>query len=596
MPAEKASCQRSQGLILRKGVYYARIRVPEKLVPLVGRRELKKSLGTRRLPEARRRLHTWLATVQHHFLEARMAELTRQLATQYAHNNLNHRLEQKEILRLTEGPVTSNVTDVLISLHRMYKTINNFSLTSNRLDDGAHQARAILAEHGYQPEEVNPKEVGYLALCREVLKTNGEFHTIEVERLNGNYDNSYDRILEKVATAGGTAIPPYVHMTSLNGMAKGGNIVEMIDLYMRDHEKEWQKRTVSSIRFSLDLFVKLAGERDVKDFLLEDFIRYKELLAMVPAGFSRYKGLKDRDLLELIEEVEFDLAIGQAPRHQVLDLRTQDTNLERVSWLFNWLVDKSYLLQSYAKKLGYKEGTIGSEPIRPFTSAELQKIIDSLPVLRINPEHLFIPLLALYEGIRLNEGCQPLVRDVTIDAESGLLCLTIKADGTVGQRTKNLSSRRTIPIPPTVLALGFRNYWESMREQDTDPNKPLLLFPNLRQSVNGYTGAMSNWWSRFIDEHVTEDASVDFRSLRSNLINMLHARGYIEPQIQPLVGHAVKSTLAKHYIYDKPSLMFEMLQTVNYDIDLSRLYREAPWITPSERKKLLKGGAPGTEV
>ncbi|MFZ2948699.1 MAG: hypothetical protein WA003_04365, partial [Desulfuromonadaceae bacterium] len=131
--------------------------------------------------------------------------------------------------------------------------------------------------------------------------------------------------------------------------------------------------------------------------------------------------------------------------------------------------------------------------------------------------------------------------------------------------------------------------------KDTDPKKPLQLFPELRLSVNGYTGAMSNWWSRFIDSEVTEDDAVDFRSLRTTLLNKLESCGYVESQIQPLAGHAVKSTLGKHYLYKKPELMFEMLNRVDYGIDLSRLYRESPWISASDREKLLKdsGGKRG---
>jgi integrase len=576
--------------MLRGAIYYARIRVPDDLVTLIGRRELKASLGTRQLPEAKRRLRQWLTMVQHHFVEARMATLTRQLATKYAYTNLDHRLDQQELRRITQGTVRSDVTSALVTMHKCYQAMNTYSLINNHLDDGAYQAQDILMEKGHQVEEIDPEGVEFLAACREVIKTNKVYHSIEVERLNGNYNNDYDRILEQVAIS----FQNRRNANSMNEMAKGGNITTLIDLYVRDKSSEWEPRTKNKQKYSLAMFVRLTGDKDVKECLLEDFIKYKETLALVPPNADRAKQLKHRDLLELIAENKCDVDAGRPPRHTVLNRTTQGDYLQHVTWFFNWLVEKSYLLQTYASKLCYSEKSLNRENVKPHETSELQDIINRLPIQAAKPAQLFIPLFGLFAATRLNEVCQPLVRDVGIDPKSGLLCLMINNDKTVGQRVKNLTSRRTIPIPPLLLDLGFQNYWEVMKkEQEKDPQNPLLLFPELRLSVNGYTGAMSNWWSRFIDSEVTKDDAVDFRSLRTNLINELDNRGYSETQIQPLVGHATKSTLAKHYIYKKPDKMFEMLKSVDYGIDLSRLYRESPWITASVRERFLKDGGAG---
>ncbi|MFZ2950671.1 MAG: DUF6538 domain-containing protein, partial [Desulfuromonadaceae bacterium] len=438
-----ASCQQL-GLILRGGIYYGRVRVPEELVSLVGRRELKQSLGTRRLPEARRRLRTWLTTVQYHFMEARMATLTRQLATRYAHTNLDHRLDQQELGRLTQKPLSSDDTAALVTMHQCYQAMNTYSLINNNLAEGAYQAQDLLMEKGHQIEEINPEGVEFLAACREVIKTNKMYHSIEVERLNGNYDNDYDRILEQVAMS----FQSRRFANSMNEMANGGSITALMDLYVRDRSMKWKPRTKNKQVFSLALFVKLAGDKDVKEFLLEDFIGYKETLSYVPANFSRAKNLKHRDLLELISEnkADFEASIKagkdedearRSCRHALLDLRTQGCYLEMVTWFFNWLVEKSYLLQTYAMKLGYDEETIKSKNIRPHTPEELQKIVDALPIQATKPHQFFIPLFGLFEATRLNEVCQPLVRDVGTDRESGLLCLSINDDAAFGQRVKN---------------------------------------------------------------------------------------------------------------------------------------------------------------
>ena len=49
---------------------------------------------------------------------------------------------------------------------------------------------------------------------------------------------------------------------------------------------------------------------------------------------------------------------------------------------------------------------------------------------------------------------------------------------------------------------------------------------------------MSNWLNRFVNKYVTKDDAVDFRSLKTTLLNKLESCGYVDSQIQPLAGHS----------------------------------------------------------
>lgn len=87
--------KKNRGLICIRGIHYARVRIPSLLVAAFGRKELKKSLGTRNLQEARKRLAAWLDQVQLLFHEVRMAGLTKELAQKMAKQHLATSLEHQ---------------------------------------------------------------------------------------------------------------------------------------------------------------------------------------------------------------------------------------------------------------------------------------------------------------------------------------------------------------------------------------------------------------------------------------------------------------------------------------------------------------------
>jgi len=437
----------------------------------------------------------------------------------------------------------------------------------------------LLADKGHEDEEINRASEPYRLLCRELLKSNVEYHRIEIERLNGNYSNDYDRFLERAASPAIPTLPvlsPGAKNLTMNAFGTGGALDDVCAMYLADHPL-WDKKTKSEVTYALKLFREIVGVKDVKEYALADFLHFKLRLTLLPANSTRKKELKIRPIVDLIAEVGEDVDAQIKPRYQICEVRTQSKQIERISWLFQWCVTKSLLLVNFARGLGYSDDEVDVTPVRSHTPEELQCLVNYLPMLPSRPEQFFVPLMGLYQGIRQNEGCQLFVRDIAKDKETGLLCLSIVKDLETGQKTKNRSSRRTIPIHPLLIELGFENYWKVRQKLDTDDKNPLQLWPNTNLGVNGYIGAMSNFWRRFVDKYITADPDVDFMSLRKNFINALDQAGYVESQYQPIVGHEPKSVTAKHYIEPKMQVFFRIIEMVRYNIDLSRLKQGSPW-------------------
>jgi integrase len=90
----------------------------------------------------------------------------------------------------------------------------------------------------------------------------------------------------------------------------------------------------------------------------------------------------------------------------------------------------------------------------------------------------WVPLLCLYHGFRIREPLQLSVSDIVIE---DVALLKIQAEesqedeaGLPEKRLKNDATKRTVPIHPTLLELGFLSFVEGARARG--PNSP--LFPS----------------------------------------------------------------------------------------------------------------------
>lgn len=184
------------------------------------------------------------------------------------------------------------------------------------------------------------------------------------------------------------------------------------------------------------------------------------------------------------------------------------------------------------------------EPIkrRAFTTEELERIFAS-PIYRdgrrdqggAGEAAVWIPLIALATGARLEEICQLRVDDILHDHAHGAL-LRITDEGE-GQRLKTTSSRRMVPLHPDLIKAGLLEYAEVV-EEDGHP----WLFPALEPDHDGRrSGNFSKWFGRYIrSKHgcwIT-DRTVVFHSFRHSFKSLCREAAVPEEVHDALTGHA----------------------------------------------------------
>jgi hypothetical protein len=97
--------------------------------------------------------------------------------------------------------------------------------------------------------------------------------------------------------------------------------------------------------------------------------------------------------------------------------------------------------------------------------------------------------MGLLTGARLNELCQLHLSD--FEVVDGFYCISIK-DAEEGQRLKNKSAKRLVPIHDKLIEVGLIRYVDRLRAQGHD-----RLFPTLELTEDGYGKMPSRWFGRF---------------------------------------------------------------------------------------------------
>lgn len=193
-----------------------------------------------------------------------------------------------------------------------------------------------------------------------------------------------------------------------------------------------------------------------------------------------------------------------------------------------------------------------------YSSEELEKMFHHLSPERLpnwKPYKLFVPALALYNGLRMNEACQLQVEHIIQDGE--ISCIQVKGDEKAGCTVKNLSSIRTIPIHPVILQLGFLKL---IQEVESGP-----IWPELKpdEALKGYSCRFEKFFNR---KYVAQAERKTFFSLRYNFANALRQLKPQETIVCQMMGKGKGFT--RYCVTVPQQKMLELLEKLDYGFDI----------------------------
>ncbi|KAA0975691.1 site-specific integrase [Pseudomonas sp. ANT_H12B] len=304
----------------------------------------------------------------------------------------------------------------------------------------------------------------------------------------------------------------------------GPTLATLSKLYIEEGKRGGTWRTVSTFeveRSLRDLF-ELMGDMPVERFDAQQARLLKDRLSRCPQYFGIRPEFVGKTLRQVVES---------AGTYKTITAVTVNNRLRKLSAFLNWCKANGYITEN--PLVGLKVMTGAAKEARlSFDQHDLTILLD-LNVLQVearnHPWRYWLPLMGRATGARLEELCQLRVDDFI--QQQVIQCIRID-DNSECQNLKNSSSRRVLPIHPTLVELGLLRHVESVRATGAD-----RLFPEL-EPVRGKLGhAPSKWFGRYKVKRGITDSKKTFHSFRHTLIDDLRDSGVQDSLIKRIAGH-----------------------------------------------------------
>lgn len=571
----------------RGAIYYFRISVPSKLRRAIGKTEIVKSLGTSDLREAKRLCALEAANAGALFASKR-GKLNRPPATWTSIPSLSeaeiHRLvvewfigtereSEERWVTSTKSLEEHELADYLDSL-RIEETAYDGGNKGIEAESGEDLLCEFLNERGLDCPSNTPT---YKKLCEVFRRGRLESIRREVDRITGKHIQTYDPLLAKV----------FAHSLPPQPTRKSATLGELLDRYLKFIEENRATTTLITYQAPVRILRDLLGEKTkLREITRESIDGLFESIKLQPKNAKqRYPGL---NCAEAIAEAE------KRGDPQRLDKKTLANYFRNIHAIFNFAVEEKLLTENptnfrslreqfrFEKRSGGHKAQFTKEQLNgifhaPIFTGCLDDEAGYAQVGKNTPRRgrFWVPLLALFQGLRCNEACQLYAEDV--QTKNGIPYLAIRADLDDEKETekhlKNKASIRNIPIHPMLLRIGFEEF-VATRRKDT---KSKRLFPELPLGKTGrYSNPFSKWFGRFLAATFETKPKGTFHSFRHHFRDALREQRIGDEHTEALGGWAGAGKQQREY-GDGPRLaiLLEDLSKVEYPgLDLSHLYRK----------------------
>ncbi|AEB58091.1 integrase family protein [Ectopseudomonas mendocina NK-01] len=321
-----------------------------------------------------------------------------------------------------------------------------------------------------------------------------------------------------------TAHPARRQTKAAPSRAEGPTLASLSKLYVEEGKRSGAWRTVNALDVERALrdFFDLMGDMPVSAFDVEQARTLKERLTRCPQYFVQRPEFKGKTLRQVIDS---------AMDYKTITAVTVNNRLRKLTSFFHWCKANGYIEQN--PMTGMKAMTGPAKDARlSFDPCDLKALLNLESLsneARKHPWRYWLPLLARFTGARLEELCQLYTDDIT--SIQSIPCLRID-DKFIGQKLKNQSSRRILPIHPELLNLGLMEYVQTIRGAGH-----CRLFPNLEATRDKLGHAPSKWFSRYKAKVGIDDPRKSFHSFRHTFIDDLREAGVQDSLIKRMVGH-----------------------------------------------------------
>jgi integrase len=528
----------------RGAVYSWRRRVPLTLAEKWGKREIVRSLHTTNRREASRLARALSMSADQLFDHAMShPDLTPDQIDTLARQWLANALEADEEHRINtrpgrpvytgcgdgEDPVEADM-EVLSWLEGEFREAIAYNDFVRVLPDVEH----LLAEAGIP---VDRKSETFKRLARGLLRANIEFLRIAKARRVGDYATEpVDPLFRPQAHQ-----PAPIPVTPVDPALLSLPLEKVVDAYIEAQERdgEWQPVTKKNSVNKLKLFIKCMDSKPIDTVTRDDIRSWRDFL-------EEERGLSNNSI-----------------RH----------HFKVISAMFNWAKREG---KSKIDNPTVKLSPDADDPKRDaFTAEELKTLFGSPMYTGHSSAHrrdvpgavvvkdfkYWFPLIGLHTGMRVEEIAK--LRKDEVRQEDGVWCFDIK-------KAKTKAGERLVPIHPRLIALGFLDHVQSVKDE--------RLWPELTPNSEGlYSHRFVVWFPEYRRLIGIDREGLVFHSFRHTFVSRLEEAGVDNVKIARIVGHKITNITAGTYggKMFTPSKRLELIKDLDFGVDLSHLMPKA---------------------
>ncbi len=531
-------------LVRRGDTYYFRAAIPGRLRGWFSRLEFKISLRTTDRGQAALRQH-WLSYLWHQITHAlsTMAATTSfridQAVREYFAAEVENLVLHAESAAHPAFEIGREIADAEEVLGNLRQRIGSRQYTGVDVNEAEKALKQVSLELPSKGSDF------FNEVCNKTLRARAEAVRIFIALLQGRHDETIpkdplfveDRRQEQIIGK------PSNGATRLGREKASKTVSELSKTFIEEHRQAWGEKTVLDKLRVNNWFIQLVGaDTVIGDVTPDTIIEFKSLLMKVPANLVKYKDLRERPLAAAIEEG----AKRGLPR---LSLRTANKYMEMLKTFFTWVCDHRYMAENPVGRISlpYKRSqSLGAR--QSYQVEQLNQLFSSslytghksasrrhLPgTLVVRDGRYWVPLIALFSGMRVGEIVQLQLKDVRLVEQWWVFDVNKGDDGS--KAVKTVSSVRQVPVHPTLAELGFMEWIQAEKS-----NRPSVdrLFPEINVGSRGDASHdFSKQYGRYTKLIKMKTERTAFHSFRHNFVDALRAAGVQEYVFEALTGHS----------------------------------------------------------
>lgn len=518
---------------LRNGIYHFRMRVPDELRPLVGVREVRRSLKTGSKLHAYR-LATRLAGATamvfdmirlHPRNASDVQEIARACFARLAVAQDGHRFTPQ-----TDFPEAELVEqDCLFAeaIHDLQDQVAGFRPTPS----AEAWANSLLAAQGIIAD-ANKRDVAD-DLIRGVLRARIEQYRLGRFRLTqeGPYvpvDALFSPAMAALTTLSKAKV----------GEPLGLRLGQLVERYLAAKSRHWTDKTLRTNRSKLAVLLGYFGD----DHLVE---------AIQPEHVRDYRDALGRLHRKVGRDVHLPFAARQTDDETFqIDPKTALLYFDTCRAFFRWAKGDALIRANPAADIRFElPRSTNDRPRRPFLPEEIERLFASPNFAgrhapraggqsrgpRPQDGYFWVPVLGFYTGMRLGEIVQLHLDDVRLEQIPHIAVTEAGSNKASPKHLKSDAARRLVPLHADVIRLGFAQFVEHRRRYF----RSTRLFPEVKFGADGQASTtFSKWFARLLDREGLSDPGLVFHSFRHGMEDAF--RNNLTPQyvIDRIIGHA----------------------------------------------------------